>query len=123
MKNERHTVVNLAQFNEETQDIDIEFFKCENAGKNPKRALPVGNARMQQTAYTMCKGMSTNFLCMLSFRKSLKVLHTNIIHFYFFFHYLKNYFTILISTTTNLLHVYYVNIASYETLERIKVLL
>ena len=26
-------------------------------------------------------------------------------------------------TTTNLLHVYYVNIASYETLERIKILL
>ena len=85
MKSERHTVVNLAQFNEETHDIDIEFFKCGNAGKNPKRALPVGNARMQQTAYTMCKGMSTYFLCMLSFRKSLKVLHTSIIHFYFFF--------------------------------------
>ena len=30
---------------------------------------------------------------------------------------------ILISTTTNLLHVYYVNIASYKTSERIKVLL
>ena len=30
---------------------------------------------------------------------------------------------ILIFTTTNLLHVYYVNIASYETLERIKILL
>ena len=43
--------------------------------------------------------------------------------FFFFFHYLKNYFTILISTTTNLLHVYYVNIASYESLERIKILL
>ena len=28
---------------------------------------------------------------------------------------------ILISTTTNLLHVYYVNIASYETLEKIKI--
>ena len=30
---------------------------------------------------------------------------------------------ILIFTTTNLLHVYYVNIASYETLQRIKILL
>ena len=28
---------------------------------------------------------------------------------------------ILISTTTNLAHVYYVNIASYETLEKIKI--
>ena len=30
---------------------------------------------------------------------------------------------IVIFTTTNLLHLYYVNIASYETLERIKILL
>ena len=30
---------------------------------------------------------------------------------------------ILISTTTNLLHAYYFNIATYETLEKIKILL
>ena len=30
---------------------------------------------------------------------------------------------ILISTTTNLLHVYYVNIASYKTLEKIKIII
>ena len=34
-----------------------------------------------------------------------------------------SYLVIFIFITANLLHVYYVNIASYETLERIKILL
>ena len=36
---------------------------------------------------------------------------------------ISSFLPILFSTTTSLLHVYYVNIASYETLEKIKILL
>ena len=37
--------------------------------------------------------------------------------------YFSHHLLVLISTTTSLPHAYYINIASYETLERIKILL
>ena len=62
--------------------------------------------------FTIFEKIHYSFLNNLNFKKTKSQIKAHL-----------SFLLILIFTTTKLLHVYYVNILSYETLQRIKILL
>ena len=62
--------------------------------------------------FTIFEKIHCSFLNSLNFKKTKSPIKAHL-----------SFLLILIFTTTKLLHVYYVNILSYETLQRIKILL